>query len=86
MRERGLVVLGADYGDEPEDLPAYIEEIGMSYPVLLDDGLADDYEVLVFPTSVVIDRNGRVRYRVEGFREKSFRDLERVVERLLAES
>ena len=86
LRERGLVVLGADYGDEPEDLPAYIEEIGMSYPVLLDDGLADDYEVLVFPTSVVIDRNGRVRYRVEGFREKSFRDLERVVERLLAES
>ena len=56
------------------------------YPVLLDDGLADDYEVLVFPTSVVIDRNGRVRYRVEGFREKSFRDLERVVERLLAET
>ena len=86
LRERGLVVLGADYGDEPEDLPAYIEEIGMSYPVLLDDGLADDYEVLVFPTSVVIDRNGRVRYRVEGFREKSFRELERVVERLLAET
>ena len=34
---------------------------------------------------IVIDRTGRVRYRVEGFREESFRDLERVVERLLAE-
>ena len=86
LRERGLVVLGADYGDAPEDLPAFIEELGMSYPVLLDDGLADDYEVLVYPTSIVIDRAGRVRYRVEGFREKSFRDLERVVKRLLAES
>jgi len=35
---------------------------------------------------VVIDRNGRVRYRVEGFTEESFRALEGVVERLLAES
>ena len=85
-RGAGLVVLGADYGDEPDDLPAFIEEIGMSYPALIDDGLADEYEVLIYPTSVVIDRNGRVRYRVEGFTEESFRALEGVVERLLAES
>ena len=58
----------------------------MSYPALIDDGLADEYEVLIYPTSVVIDRNGRVRYRVEGFTEESFRALEGVVERLLAES
>ncbi len=85
-RGAGLVVLGADYGDDPKDLPAFIEEIGMSYPALIDDGLADEYEVLIYPTSVVIDRNGRVRYRVEGFTEESFRALEGVVERLLAES
>ena len=53
---------------------------------LIDDGLADEYEVLNYPTRVVIDRNGRVRYRVEGFTEESFRVLEGVVERLLAES
>ena len=55
-------------------------------PALIDDGLADEYEVLIYPTRVVIDRNGRVRYRVEGFAEESFRALEGVVERLLAES
>ena len=85
-RRSGLVVLGADYGDDPKDLPAFIEEIGMSYPALIDDGLADDYEVLIYPTSVVIDRSGRVRYRVEGFTDKSFAALASVVERLLAES
>ena len=84
-RGSGLVVLGADYGDDPKDLPAFIEEIGMSYPALIDDGLADEYEVLVYPTSVVIDRNGRVRYRVEGFTDESFRALASVVEQLLAE-
>ena len=86
QRGAGLVVLGADYGDDPKDLPAFIEDIGMSYPALIDDGLADDYEVLIYPTSVVIDRNGRMRYRVEGFTEESFRALERVVERLLEDS
>ena len=85
-RRAGLVVLGADYGDEPKDLPAFVEEIGMSYPALIDDGLADEYEVLTYPTSVVIDRNGRLRYRVEGFTDESFAALAGVVERLLAES
>ena len=83
---RAFVVLGADYGDDPKDLPAFIEKIGMSYPALIDDGLADEYDVLVYPTSVVIDRNGRLRYRVEGFTDESFRALADVVERLLAES
>ena len=85
-RRAGLVVLGADYGDEPKDLPAFVEEIGMSYPALIDDGLADEYEVLIYPTSVVIDRSGRLRYRVEGFTDESFAALEGVVKRLLAES
>ena len=29
----GLIVLGADYGDEPSDLPRFIEDVGMTYPV-----------------------------------------------------
>jgi len=58
-RERGLVVLGADYGDA--------------------------YEVLVYPTSVVIDRKGLTRLRVEGYREESFEDMKSLVERLLEE-
>jgi thiol-disulfide isomerase/thioredoxin len=84
-REKGLVVLGADYGDVPEDLAPFVQELEMSYPVLVDDGLADEYEVLVYPTSVVIDRRGRVRARVEGYREESFEDMKSLVERLLEE-
>ncbi len=84
-REKGLVVLGADYGDAPKDLVPFAKELEMSYPILVDDGLADLYEVLVYPTSVVIDRDGRVRHRVEGYREESFQEMKAVVERLLQE-
>ena len=84
-REKGLVVLGADYGDAPEDLAPFVKELEMSYPVLVDDGLADEYEVLVYPTSVVIDRKGRIRGRVEGYRAESFEEMKSLVERLLGE-
>lgn len=84
-REKGLVVLGADYGDAPEDLPAFVKELEMSYPVLLDDGLADDYEVLVYPTTVVIDRKGNIRRRVEGYRVEVFEEMKVLVASLLEE-
>jgi thiol-disulfide isomerase/thioredoxin len=84
-RDSGLVVLGADYGDAREDLEPFAKELKMSYPILVDDGLADLYEVLVYPTSVVIDREGRVRLRVEGYREESFEEMKALVERLLEE-
>lgn len=45
LRDRGLVVLGADYGDQPEAIPAFAERFGMTYPILLDDALAETYEV-----------------------------------------
>jgi thiol-disulfide isomerase/thioredoxin len=84
-RGKGLVVLGADYGDDPSDLPAFVEELGMTYPVLVDGGLADDYEVLVYPTSVVIDREGQVRLRVEGFEMERFEEMKSLLERILSE-
>lgn len=84
-RERGLVVLGADYGDAPEDLAPFVKELEMSYPVLLDDGLADEYEILVYPTTVVIDRKGRIRMRVEGYRKETFEDMKSLVNLLLDE-
>jgi peroxiredoxin len=84
-RERGLVLLGADYGDAPEDLAPFAKELEMSYPILVDDSLADLYEVLVYPTSVVIDRKGLIRMRVEGYREEMFEEMKALVERLLEE-
>ncbi|MGH9387987.1 MAG: TlpA family protein disulfide reductase [Vicinamibacteria bacterium] len=84
-REKGLVVLGADYGDAPEDLAPFVKELEMSYPVLVDDGLADQYQVLVYPTNVVIDRKGRIRRRVEGYREEAFEEMKALVRGLLEE-
>ncbi len=86
FRDRGLTLLGADYGDDLKDLPGFVRAQKMTYPILVEDALADDYQVTVFPTTIVIDRSGRLRYRSEGYTEKSFAALTRVIERLLEES
>ncbi len=82
-RNQGLEILGADYGDSSEDLLAYVQENDIPYPVLPDDGLADLFRVFAYPTTFVVDRGGRIRYRVEGFRPEDFRVLRRVVEYML---
>lgn len=86
FRDQGLLVLGIDTGDAPEDLVSFVAELGIRYPVLLGDAVADDYQVLVYPTSVVIDRSGNIRHRVEGYRHESFETMTAVVERLLQSS
>lgn len=84
-REKGLVILGADYGDAPEDLGPFAKELEMSYPILVDDSLAELYEVLVYPTSVVIDRKGLIRMRVEGYREEMFEEMKALIGKLIEE-
>ena len=80
--DKGLVVLGANYGDEPKSINDFIDAFGVTYPMLVDDNLAHDYGILVYPTTVIIHR-GRIRYRSVGYTNESFLSMLRVIKRLL---
>jgi len=63
LREQGFVVLAVNY-DEPASLvQEYVDEMGLTMPVLLDPGArtVGQYRVRGFPTSFVIDENGVIR-------------------------
>ena len=54
--------------DEPETVQRVIQEKGYRLRVLYDDaGVADAYGVTNVPTTLFIDRQGTVRYRIVGF-------------------
>lgn len=58
----GFVALGIDF-DEPADLvTAFAEELGLSFPLLLDPGglVQRQYRVVGYPSTVVVDREGRI--------------------------
>lgn len=58
-----LAVLGVDF-DEPEaDVRAFRDELGLTFPLLLDPGakVQELYRVVGYPTTVFVDEQGFVR-------------------------
>jgi thiol-disulfide isomerase/thioredoxin len=64
----GPFFLGIDAGEEPSDALAWIERFEVGYPSLSDPALSLAYRfgVPFLPATIVIDADGRLRYRVVG--------------------
>lgn len=64
-QDRGLVILGVNstVQDDPELVPGFVAEFGLTFPILLDEeGEATSaYRILGLPTSVFIDSRGVVK-------------------------
>ena len=63
FRDQGFVVLGIDFDESAELVAAFGEELGLSFPLLLDPGgkIQHLYKVRGYPTTVVLDREGRIQ-------------------------
>ena len=82
-KDEGMVVLAVN-GQEPEEtVRPFIEANNFTFPVLLDiDGaVARQYTARSFPTTFIIDRNGRIQHVQVG--EITERELEQIVTPLL---
>jgi thiol-disulfide isomerase/thioredoxin len=56
-----LMVLGINTNDQKAPALGFVEKLGLSYPTLLDDGMAAiAYRAMALPTLVVIDQKGVV--------------------------
>lgn len=59
----GLVILGVGIGDSRESMRAYVGEVGVTYPIVVDGhgAVANTYQALALPVHYWIDREGVVR-------------------------
>ena len=59
---QGFVALGVDFDEPAEDVIAFGNELDISFPLLLDPGgeVQRLYRVVGYPTSVILDREGRI--------------------------
>lgn len=84
--ERGFQVVGVAL-DNPGDVQAFTEKLGIDYPILVDNAAGDDLARRygntqgVLPYSVLIDRDGTIREYLYGALEKE--PMERRLEALL---
>jgi len=67
----GFVMLGVNIDDDPANAIGVANKLGMRFPVLLDTDkkVSRLYDLNTMPSTVVIDRDGKVRYVHRGYRD-----------------
>ena len=78
-KDKGFTVLAVDieFDDGPQAVQEFIDELGLTFPIVKDvTGTVevDKYNVLGYPTSVFVDRNGIIQYVHRGPMTKDFID------------
>lgn len=89
--DKGLQIVGLNYEQAPDDATAlemvkdYVEGNGVNYPCALgsEEIRAQVPDFRGFPTTILIDREGKVRLKLEGLHGYLF--LEAIVETLLSD-
>jgi thiol-disulfide isomerase/thioredoxin len=82
-----VALLSFNVTDERADLEGFVEQRKVPFPVYLGDSLIGPYELVAFPTKIVLDLRGGapgvIRFRREGY--TSVESIEARVADLLAE-
>ena len=69
-RASGFVLLGVNVDDDPRNAMGVAQKLKVSFPVLLDTdkSVSRLYDLGTMPSTVLIDRDGRVRHVHRGYR------------------
>lgn len=65
----GFVLLGVNVDDDVGNATAVALKLGIKFPVLFDTDkvVSHSYDLITMPSTVLIDRDGRVRYIHKGY-------------------
>ena len=69
-RKAGFTLLGVNVDDKPQAAQDMARQLGVGFPVLFDHDkqVSRRYDVDAMPSTLIIDRDGKVRYIHLGFR------------------
>ena len=69
-RDLGFTVLGVNVEEDSRKARALLEEEPVSFPVLFDSNsvVSREYDVVAMPSTVLVDRNGKLRYLHKGYK------------------
>jgi peroxiredoxin len=86
-RSSGFVVLGVNIDEDPRKAASLAGQLGMRFPVLLDTEkkVSRMYDLSMMPSTILIDRDGRVRYVHRGYRDGYEDTYDKQIRELLRE-
>ncbi len=85
--ERGLVVVAVNQFEDPDLVFEFTGRLSLepTFPILFDreSRVSEQYKVKGLPTTYLLDKQGRIRYRAIGGREFDHPEVEALIEGLL---
>lgn len=85
-KDRGLVVCGVAVSDDESSVRSYVNQNGVNYTVCLDtypSTVQGPYGITGIPDTLIMDRQGIIRYAQVGFSTGHVPEMERVIQELL---
>lgn len=66
----GFTLLGVNVEEDPRGADAYLKETPVSFPILFDrkNEVSKLYDVIAMPSTVILDKDGNVRYLHKGYK------------------
>ena len=84
-RKAGFTLLGVNVDDKPQAAKDMARQLGIGFPVLFDSDkqLSRRYDIDAMPSTLLIDRDGKVRYIHRGYRPGDETRYEEKIKELL---
>ena len=66
----GFTVLGVNVEEDSSAARKLLEEVKISFPIMFDNNsvVSKQYDVIAMPSTVLVDRNGNMRYIHKGYK------------------
>ena len=83
----GFTVLGINVEEQTDKARGFLSNYPVDFPILLDkeNKVSKQYKVIAMPTTVVVDRDGNMRYLHEGYKPGDEKKYRQMVKKLVRE-
>jgi len=83
----GFTVLGVNVEEDVKGAEGFLKNFPVDFPVLLDSDnrVSEQYKVIAMPTTVVVDRDGNMRYLHQGYKSGDEAKYRQMVKKLVRE-
>ncbi len=83
----GFTVVGVNVEQDTSKAVAYLRDVKVSFPILYDNTskVSKLYNVSAMPTTVMIDRNGNMRFKHHGYKPGYEKDYKKQIKQLIRE-
>ena len=83
----GFTVLGVNVEEDSKPARTFLSKTPVDFPIPLDtrNEVSKLYDVLAMPTTVMIDRNGKIRYLHKGYKAGDEKKYRKMIKQLIRE-